>query len=112
MNTIYYEENRNAIKRALKKNLDMSFLEIVILEKLNYLNKEKIDAVELKKHLNIENTPISVQINHLSNLGLFKKSRDVYDERRIFLHDIDFPKIESIIKQYNLIVDTILNRKD
>ncbi|WP_259338930.1 transcriptional regulator, SarA/Rot family [Staphylococcus shinii] len=99
------------MKRALKKNLDMSFLELVILEKLIYLYNVKIDAVELKKHLNIENTPISVQINHLSDLGLFKKSRDVYDERRIFLHDIDFSKIKSIIKQYHLIVDTILSRK-
>lgn len=86
----------------------MSFLEVIILEKLKYLNKEKMDAVTLKRQLKIDNTPISIQLNHLSNLGLFKKSRDEHDERRIYLYDIDFDKISTIIERYHLIVSSIL----
>ncbi|WP_436854923.1 transcriptional regulator, SarA/Rot family [Staphylococcus caeli] len=108
MNTILYEEHRNLIKRAIKQNLKLSFLEIIILDKLKYLNKVKIDAVELKNNLNIENTPISIQINNLSRLGLFKKSRDEHDERRIYLYDIDFKRINEILEQYQLIVSSII----
>lgn len=41
MNTILYEKNRNIIKKAIKKDLGLTFLEIIILEQLKYLNKEK-----------------------------------------------------------------------
>ncbi|NWK83574.1 MarR family transcriptional regulator [Staphylococcus sp. GSSP0090] len=108
MNTILYEKNRNIIKKAIKKDLGLTFLEIIILEQLKHLNKEKIDAVELKRQLNIDNTPISIQINNLCSIGLFKKSRDEHDERRIYLHHIDFDKIAKIIEQYHSIVTNIL----
>src|SRR5699024_11702472 len=65
----------------------------------------------LKGLLHNQNTPISIQINNLINQGLLKKSRDAYDERCIQLHDIDLVKIKSIIEQYHLIVESILDRK-
>ena len=108
MNKKKKKKNRNIIKKAIKKDLGLTFLEIIILEQLKYLNKDKIDAVELKRHLNIDNTPISIQINNLSNFGLFTKSRHEHDERRIYLHSIDFDKITKIIRQYHSIVSNIL----
>ncbi|MDN6629835.1 MAG: MarR family transcriptional regulator, partial [Staphylococcus equorum] len=56
-----------------------------------------------------QNTPISIQINNLIELGLLKKSRDAYDERCIHLHNIDLSKIKSILEQYHTIVTSILN---
>ncbi|HLR19074.1 MAG TPA: MarR family transcriptional regulator [Staphylococcus sp.] len=109
MNTILYEEKRNLIKKVVKQNLNITFPEIVILDKLIYLNKESVEALELKGLLHNQNTPISIQINNLINQGLLKKSRDAYDERCIQLHDIDLVKIKSIIEQYHLIVESILN---
>ncbi|MFQ3853219.1 MarR family transcriptional regulator [Staphylococcus sp. 2S1] len=109
MNMITYEEKRSLIKKVIKQNLNLTFNEIVILDKLLYINKESIEAVELKRLLYSQNTPISIQINNLIELGLLKKSRDAYDERRIHLHNIDLPKIKSILEQYHTIVTSILN---
>ncbi|MEB8071199.1 hypothetical protein NGH54_10735 [Staphylococcus xylosus] len=47
MDTIYYEENRNTIKRALKKNLDLSFLEIVIFRNCHF---RKIELSQQRKN--------------------------------------------------------------
>lgn len=109
MNMITYEEKRSLIKKVIKQNLNLTFNEIVILDKLLYINKESIEAVELKRLLYSQNTPISIQINNLIELGLLKKSRDAYDERCIHLHNIDLPKIKSILEQYHTIVASILN---
>lgn len=40
MNTILYEKQKHH-KKAIKKDLGLTFLEIIILEQLKYLNKEK-----------------------------------------------------------------------
>ncbi|MDG0821928.1 MAG: MarR family transcriptional regulator [Staphylococcus equorum] len=109
MNMITYEEKRSLIKKVIKQNLNLTFNEIVILDKLLYINKESIEAVELKRLLYSQNTPISIQINNLIELGLLKKSRDAYDERCIHLHNIDLSKIKSILEQYHTIVTSILN---
>ncbi|MGO1632743.1 MAG: MarR family transcriptional regulator [Staphylococcus equorum] len=108
MNIITYEEKRKLIKKVVKQNLNLTFAEIIILDKLLYINKESIEAVELKRLLYSHNTPISIQINNLIELGLLKKSRDAYDERCIHLHNIDLPKIKSILDQYHTIVTYIL----
>ncbi len=108
MNMITYEEKRSLIKKVIKQNLNLTFNEIVILDKLFYINKESIEAVELKRLLYSQNTPISIQINNLIELGILKKSRDAYDERCIHLHDIDLPKIKSILEQYHTIVSSVL----
>ncbi|MDK9865743.1 MarR family transcriptional regulator [Staphylococcus sp. IPLA37010] len=72
MNMITYEEKRSLIKKVIKQNLNLTFNEIVILDKLLYINKESIEAVELKRLLYSQNTPISIQINNLIELGLLK----------------------------------------
>ncbi|MFQ3904851.1 hypothetical protein ABLV94_02800 [Staphylococcus sp. Mo2-7] len=73
MNMITYEEKRSLIKKVIKQNLNLTFNEIVILDKLLYINKESIEAVELKRLLYSQNTPISIQINNLIESGFIKK---------------------------------------
>lgn len=109
MNTIIYEEKRGLINKVVKQNLNLTISEIIILDKLRYLNKRKMNALDLKKQLQVQNSTISMQINHFIELNLLKKSRDQYDERCIYLHDIDLEKIKHIIEQYHLIVDSMLH---
>ncbi|MES3705331.1 MULTISPECIES: MarR family transcriptional regulator [unclassified Staphylococcus] len=109
MNTIIYEEKRGFINKVVKQNLNLTISEVIILDKLLYLNKNKINAIELKKLLQVQNSPVSSQINHFIELNLLKKSRDQSDERCIYLHDIKLEEIKQLIEQYHLIVNSILH---
>lgn len=73
MNTIIYEEKRGLINKVVKQNLNLTISEVIILDKLLYLNKNKINAIELKKLLQVQNSPVSSQINHFIELNLLKK---------------------------------------
>ncbi|WP_260980804.1 hypothetical protein [Staphylococcus cohnii] len=70
MNTIIYEEKRGLINKVVKQNLNLTISEVIILDKLLYLNKNKINAIELKKLLQVQNSPVSSQINHFIELNL------------------------------------------
>lgn len=50
MNTIIYEEKRGLINKVVKQNLNLTISEVIILDKLLYLNKNKINAIELKSY--------------------------------------------------------------
>ncbi|PTF37198.1 MarR family transcriptional regulator, partial [Staphylococcus cohnii] len=39
MNTIIYEEKRGLINKVVKQNLNLTISEVIILDKLLYLNK-------------------------------------------------------------------------
>lgn len=109
MNTIAYEEKRLLIKKVIKQNLSLNFSEIIILDKLLMLNKEKVDLSLLRQALKLTHTPISTQLNHLIELGFFNKLRGVQDERCIYLFDINLIKIKATIEQYHVIVTSIIN---
>lgn len=48
MNIIKYEEKRTLIKKVVKQNLNITLVEIVILDKIAEINKTRIEASELK----------------------------------------------------------------
>lgn len=50
MNTIIYEEKRGLINKVVKQNLNLTISEIIILDKLRYLNKRKMNALDLKNN--------------------------------------------------------------
>lgn len=108
MNIIKYEEKRTLIKKVVKQNLNITLVEIVILDKIAEINKTRIEASELKKSLYNKNTPISSQLSNLISLKLLKKERDLHDERRIYLYDIDLPGINKILQQYHSIVSKLI----
>ncbi|MBF7023430.1 transcriptional regulator, SarA/Rot family [Staphylococcus kloosii] len=108
MNIIKYEEKRTLIKKVVKQNLNITLVEIVILDKIAEINKTRIEASELKKSLYNKNTPISSQLSNLISLKLLKKERDLHDERRIYLYDIDLVGINKILQQYHSIVSKLI----
>ncbi|MBF7017811.1 transcriptional regulator, SarA/Rot family [Staphylococcus durrellii] len=109
MDIIKYEEKRTLIKKVVKQNLNITLVEIVILDKIAEINKTTIEASELKKSLYNKNTPISSQLSNLISLNLLKKERDSHDERRIYLYDIDLVSINKILQQYHSIVRKLIN---
>lgn len=108
MNFIKYEERRKLIKKIIKQNLQLTYAEIIILDKLKQLNKTTIDSRELKQILFNRNMPFSVQLNNLINSGYLKKTRNTSDERLIILNNINLTKIEQTLEQYHYIVKSIL----
>ena len=46
MNFINYEERRKLIKKIIKQNLQLTFADIIILDKLYQLNKTQLDSTE------------------------------------------------------------------
>ena len=97
-----------AFKKVVKQNLNITLVEIVILDKIAEINKTRIEASELKKSLYNKNTPISSQLSNLISLKLLKKERDLHDERRIYLYDIDLAGINKILQQYHSIVSKLI----
>lgn len=108
MDIIKYEEKRTLIKKIVKQKLNITLVEIVILDKIAEINKTCIEASELKKSLHNKNTPISSQLSNLISLKLLKKERDSHDERRIYLYDIDLAGINKILQQYHSIVSKLI----
>lgn len=108
MDIIKYEEKRTLIKKVVKQNLNIALVEVVILDKIAKINKTTIEASELKKSLYNKNTPISAQLSNLIRLNLLKKERDLHDERRIYLYDIDLVSINKILQQYHAIVTKLI----
>lgn len=108
MNFINYEERRKLIKKIIKQNLQLTFADIIILDKLYQLNKTQLDSKELKQILFNRNMPFSVQLNHLINSGYLTKVRNDSDERLIILNDINLTKIKQTLEQYHYIVQSIL----
>lgn len=108
MNFINYEERRKLIKKIIKQNLQLTFADIIILDKLYQLNKTQLDSTELKQILFNRNMPFSVQLNHLINSGYLTKVRNDSDERLIILNDINLTKIKQTLEQYHYIVQSIL----
>ncbi|MDU9416970.1 MarR family transcriptional regulator [Staphylococcus lloydii] len=108
MDIIKYEEKRTLIKKVVKQKLNITLVEIVILDKIAEINKTCIEASELKKSLHNKNTPISSQLSNLISLKLLKKERDSHDERRIYLYDIDLVGINKILQQYHSIVSKLI----
>ncbi|CAM2996994.1 transcriptional regulator, SarA/Rot family [Staphylococcus argensis] len=109
MDMIVYEEKRNTIKKEIKNTLKLSLTEVILLQKIHELNSEKLDVIELKKHLHNGNAPISAQLNDLIKKGYFKKQRDTKDERRIFLYDINLAKVSEALAEYHNIVSLIVD---
>ena len=107
MNIIQYEEKRTLIKRLIKQDLNLTLVEIVILDKIATINKCSIEATELKQTLQSKNSPISTQLSNLIALGLLKKERDLHDERRIHLYDIQLTKINNLLLQFKKIVNKV-----
>ena len=105
MNIIHYEEKRTLIKRLIKQDLNLTLVEIVILDKIATINKHSIEATELKQALY---TPISTQLSNLIALGLLKKERELHDERRIHLYDIQLAKINNLLLRFKEIVNTVI----
>lgn len=108
MNFINYEERRKLIKKIIKQNLQLTFADIIILDKLYQLNKTQLDSKELKQILFNRNMPFSVQLNNLINSGYLTKVRNDSDERLIILNDINLTKIKQSLEQYHYIVQSIL----
>lgn len=108
MNIIHYEEKRTLIKRLIKQDLNLTLVEIVILDNIATINKHSIEATELKQALYNKNTPISTQLSNLIALGLLKKERDLHDERRIHLYDIQLAKINNLLLRFKEIVNTVI----
>lgn len=108
MNFINYEERRKLIKKIIKQNLQLTFADIIILDKLYQLNKTQLDSKELKQILFNRNMPFSVQLNNLINSGYLTKVRNDSDERLIILNDINLTKIKQTLEQYHYIVQSIL----
>ncbi|MCU5746634.1 MarR family transcriptional regulator [Staphylococcus sp. SQ8-PEA] len=109
MNIIAYEEKRNIIKKKIKQCLELSLIEIIILEKLKEIGQNQVDVIDLKKRLFNGNAPISAQLNNLIKNEYFKKQRDKKDERRIYLYDIDLNKIAVTLEDYHQIVSSIID---
>lgn len=72
MDMIVYEEKRNTIKKEIKNILKLSLTEVILLQKIHELNSEKLDVIELKKHLHNGNAPISAQLNDLIKKDISK----------------------------------------
>ena len=96
MNTIIYEEKRGLINKVVKQNLNLTISEVIILDKLLYLNKNKINAIELKKLLQVQNSPVSSEINHFIELNLLIKNN--FTLFQMFIRTIFYKRNNLIYK--------------
>ena len=99
--SLEYIENRLSLRKPQRESIE-------ILDKIAEINKTRIEASELKKSLYNKNTPISSQLSNLISLKLLKKERDLHDERRLYLYDIDLVGINKILQQYHSIVSKLI----
>ena len=77
------------------------------MDKLLYLNKNKINAIELKSYYKSKNTCIFT-VNHFIELNLFK-NLEINLMKDVFICMISLEEIKQLIEQYHLIVNSILH---
>ena len=106
---IQYELHRKDVLNQIHDKKKLKKIDIITLFYINEMNATKIYVRRLRKLMyNTSSSVIASSLKNLESLGYFKKKRDVQDERKIILFDID---LEAIRDTLDFIEET-LDEKD